>query len=49
MQIAPGTVGPRQLADRIRPKLLAIKVSGCHLVPVILPIGVHSDGQVTVG
>ena len=30
----PGVPGS-WLANRMRPKLLAIKVSGCHLVPVI--------------
>ena len=37
MQVAPGTRVPgSQLADRMRPKLVAIRVSGCHLVPVIV-------------
>jgi hypothetical protein len=37
MQIAPGTEVPGSWLDnRIRPKLLATKVNGCHLVPVIL-------------
>jgi hypothetical protein len=37
MQIAPGTEDLCSWLDnRIRRKLLAIKVSGCHLVPVIL-------------
>jgi hypothetical protein len=37
MQIATGNRGPGSwLADRMHPKLLAIKVSGCHPIPVIV-------------
>ena len=39
MQIAPGNRGSPEaggLANRMRPKLLATKVSGCYPIPVIL-------------
>jgi hypothetical protein len=36
IQIAPGTEGPGSWLDnRMRPKLLATKVSGCYPIPVI--------------
>jgi hypothetical protein len=38
MRIAPGNPGPGSwLDDRMRPKLLATKVSGSYPIPVISP------------
>jgi hypothetical protein len=45
MQIAPGNPAANWLDNRMRPKLAATKVSGCHPIPVICGQQPHDATQ----